>query len=98
MGRSLKKGPFADEHLLKKVEELNESIKMKVIKNSLRCYTFFTYIIRYMITIHVFIINIYHKQVIDYITEYMLEHKLGEFAPTHTYKVHSGVDKSTTTA
>ena len=78
MGRSLKKGPFVDEHLMKKVEAQANDEKKKVIKIG---YTIAVYDGR--------------KHVPVYIQEDMVGHKLGEFAPTRTYKGHAADDKKT---
>lgn len=93
MGRSLKKGPFADDHLLKKVDELNESDKKKVIKTWSRRSTIFPSFVGHTIAVYDG-----RKHVPVYITEDMVGHKLGEFAPTRSFRGHSGADKSTTTA
>ena len=88
MGRSLKKGPFADDHLLKKVDELNESDKKQVIKTWSRRSTIFPSFIGHTIAVHDG-----RKHVPVYVTEDMVGHKLGEFAPTRTYHGHSADDK-----
>jgi len=90
MGRSLKKGPFADEHLLKKVDELNEQDKKQVIKTWSRRSTIFPSFVG-----HTFAVHDGRKHVPVYVTEDMVGHKLGEFAPTRTFRGHSGVDKRT---
>ena len=91
MGRSLKKGPFIDDHLLKKVEVLNESGEKKVIKSWSRRSTIFPQMIGHTIAIHDG-----RKHVPVYVTEDMVGHKLGEFAPTRTFKGHAGqTEKST---
>src|SRR5699024_646553 len=91
MGRSLKKGPFADDHLMKKIDELNEADKKKVIKTWSRRSTIFPSFVGHTIAVYDG-----RKHVPVYITEDMVGHKLGEFAPTHTFKAHSGDDKKTT--
>ena len=83
MGRSLKKGPFADSHLLNKIEALNEQNEKKVIKTWSRRSTIFPQYIGHTIAVHDG-----RKHVPIYITEDMVGHKLGEFAPTRTYKGH----------
>lgn len=90
MGRSLKKGPFADEHLLKKVEKLNEENKKQVIKTWSRRSTIFPTFVG-----HTFAVHDGRKHVPVYVTEDMVGHKLGEFAPTRTFKGHAGDDKKT---
>ncbi|RXZ82752.1 30S ribosomal protein S19 [Paenibacillaceae bacterium] len=90
MGRSLKKGPFIDGYLLKKVEELNESEKKVVVKTWSRRSTIFPQFIG-----HTFAVYDGRKHVPVYVTEDMVGHKLGEFAPTRTYKGHAADDKKT---
>ncbi|API92374.1 MULTISPECIES: 30S ribosomal protein S19 [Virgibacillus] len=90
MGRSLKKGPFADDHLMKKVEVLNESDKKQVIKTWSRRSTIFPNFVGHTIAVYDG-----RKHVPVYVTEDMVGHKLGEFAPTRTFKGHSGDDKKT---
>ncbi|MCL2708470.1 MAG: 30S ribosomal protein S19 [Defluviitaleaceae bacterium] len=83
MGRSLKKGPFADEHLLKKVEAMNKIHNKTVIKTWSRRSTIFPEMIGLTIAVHDG-----RKHVPVYITEDMVGHKLGEFASTRTYRGH----------
>lgn len=90
MGRSLKKGPFADAHLLKKVEVLNEKNEKKIIKTWSRRSTIFPDFVG-----HTFAVHDGRKHVPVYVTEDMVGHKLGEFVPTRTYKGHAGDDKKT---
>ncbi|AHV99216.1 MULTISPECIES: 30S ribosomal protein S19 [Paenibacillus] len=90
MSRSLKKGPFIDGYLLKKVEDLNVSGKKVVIKTWSRRSTIFPQFIG-----HTFGVYDGRKHVPVYVTEDMVGHKLGEFAPTRTYKGHAGDDKKT---
>jgi len=90
MGRSLKKGPFIDGYLLKKVEELNEANKKVVIKTWSRRSTIFPQFIGHTLAVYDG-----RKHVPVYVTEDMVGHKFGEFAPTRTYKGHSGDDKKT---
>src|SRR5690625_7644397 len=85
MGRSLKKGPFVDEYLLKKVEEAEKSNKKVVIKTWSRRSTIFPQFIG-----HTFGVHDGRKHVPVYVTEDMVGHKLGEFALTRTFKGHSG--------
>lgn len=90
MARSLKKGPFCDDHLLKKVIKLNESNTKKVIQTWSRRSTIFPQFVGHTIAVH------NGKEHIPvYITEDMVGHKLGEFAPTRTYRGH-GKDKKAT--
>lgn len=85
MTRSLKKGPFCDEHLMKKVEALNASGKKEVIKTWSR---------RSMISPdfvgHTFAVHNGNKFIPVYVTENMVGHKLGEFAPTRNFRGHAG--------
>lgn len=83
MGRSLKKGPFADPKLLKKVREMNESGQKRVIRTWSRASTIFPEMVGHTIAVHDG-----RKHVPVYITEDMVGHKLGEFAPTRTYRGH----------
>lgn len=87
--RSLKKGPFADAHLLKKVKALNESGKKEVIKTWSRRSTIFPEFVG-----HTFAVHDGRKHVPVYVTEDMVGHKLGEFVLTRTYKGHSGNNKN----
>jgi small subunit ribosomal protein S19 len=90
MGRSLKKGPFADDHLLKKVETLNEKNEKKIVKTWSRRSTIFPDFVG-----HTFAVHDGRKHVPVYVSEDMVGHKLGEFVPTRTYKGHAGDDKKT---
>ncbi|OIJ17142.1 30S ribosomal protein S19 [Anaerobacillus alkalilacustris] len=90
MGRSLKKGPFVDDHLIKKVVEMNEKDDKKVIKSWSRRSTIFPEFIGHTIAVYDG-----RKHVPVYISEDMVGHKLGEFAPTRTYKGHAADDKKT---
>ena len=90
MGRSLKKGPFADDHLLAKVDALNENNDKRVIKTWSRRSTIFPSFVGHTIAVYDG-----RKHVPVYITEDMVGHKLGEFAPTRTFKGHSGDDRKT---
>lgn len=90
MGRSLKKGPFADAHLINKVDALNEADKKQVIKTWSRRSTIFPSFVG-----HTFAVHDGRKHVPVYVTEDMVGHKLGEFAPTRSFRGHSGDDKTT---
>jgi len=83
MSRSLRKGPFADDHLLKKINVLNENNKKEVVKTWSRRSTIFPDMIGHTIAVHDG-----RKHVPVYITEDMVGHKLGEFALTRTYRGH----------
>lgn len=89
MARSLKKGPFIDESLMKKIEKLNESNKKEVVKTWSRASTIIPEMIGHTIAVHDG-----RKHVPVFITDEMLGHKLGEFVPTRTFKGHAG-DKTT---
>ena len=83
MSRSLKKGPFADDHLLKKIEAQNNANTKTVIKTWSRRSTIFPEMIGHTIAVHDG-----RKHIPVYITEDMVGHKLGEFAMTRTYRGH----------
>ena len=83
MGRSIKKGPFVDGHLQKKVDVLNNDNKKSVIKTWSRRSTIVPDFIG-----HTFAVHNGHKFVPVYVTENMVGHKLGEFSPTRTYRGH----------
>ncbi|MCY0902237.1 MAG: 30S ribosomal protein S19 [Firmicutes bacterium] len=89
MGRSLKKGPFADDHLLKKVAALNDANEKRVVKTWSRRSTIFPSFVGHTIAVHDG-----RKHVPVYVSEDMVGHKLGEFAPTRTFKGHAGDEKS----
>ena len=88
MTRSLKKGPFVDEHLMKKIEELNNSNDKRVIRTWSRRSTIFPEMVSHTIAVHDG-----RKHVPVYITESMVGHKLGEFSPTRTFRFHAGQEK-----
>lgn len=84
MGRSLKKGPFIDDHLMKKIELLNRRFEKKVVKTWSRRSTIVPEMVGHTIAVH------NGKKFIPvYITENMVGHKLGEFSPTRIFKGHS---------
>jgi small subunit ribosomal protein S19 len=85
MTRSLKKGAFVDEHLLAKVDAQNAAGERKVIKTWSRRSTIIPDMVGHTIAVHDG-----RKHVPVYITESMVGHKLGEFAPTRTFRGHSG--------
>lgn len=89
MGRSLKKGPFVDDHLMKKVVALNEANDKKVIKTWSRRSTIFPQFVGHTIAVHDG-----RKHVPVYVTEDMVGHKLGEFVPTRTYRGHDKNDRT----
>lgn len=91
MGRSLKKGPYCEERLLSRIEAMNESGDKKVIKTWSRGSTIFPQMIGHTIAVHDG-----RKHVPIYITEDMVGHKLGEFAPTRMFRGHgSHTERST---
>ncbi len=85
MARSVKKGPFVDDHIMKKIKELNKRNDKKVIQTWSRRSTITPDFIGHTIAVHNG-----NKFIPVYITENMVGHKLGEFAPTRTYRGHSG--------
>ena len=87
MARSLKKGPFCDEHLMKKVVELNESNSKKVVQTWSRRSTIYPEFVGHTIAVYNG-----KNHVPVYVTEDMVGHKLGEFSPTRTFHGH-GKDK-----
>ena len=88
MARSLKKGPFIDESLLKKIEALNAADKKEVVKTWSRRSTIFPSFIGHTIAVHDG-----RRHVPVYVTEDMVGHKLGEFVATRTYKGHGKDEK-----
>ena len=89
MGRSVKKGPFVQPVLLKRVQEMNNSGEKRVLKTWSRASTIFPDFVGHTIAVHDG-----RKHVPVYVTEDMVGHKLGEFAPTRTFRGHQG-SKST---
>ena len=85
MGRSDKKGPFVQPALLKRVEEMNASGEKRVLKTWSRSSTIFPQFVG-----HTFAVHDGRKHVPVYVTEDMVGHKLGEFAPTRTFRGHAG--------
>ncbi len=85
MSRSIKKGPFVQEVLLKRVQQMNEVGEKKVLKTWSRSSTIFPDFVGHTIAVHDG-----RKHVPVYVTEDMVGHKLGEFAPTRTFKGHAG--------
>ncbi|MCT4612773.1 MAG: 30S ribosomal protein S19 [Clostridia bacterium] len=88
MARSIKKGPFADAHLLNKIDAMNAKDEKKVVKTWSRRSTIFPEMVGHTIAVHDG-----RKHVPVFITEDMVGHKLGEFALTRTYKGHIKNDK-----
>ena len=89
MGRSIKKGPFVQPVLLKRVQEMNQTGEKRILKTWSRSSTIFPDFVG-----HTFAVHDGKKHVPVYVTEDMVGHKLGEFAPTRTFKGHAG-SKST---
>ena len=89
MGRSISKGPFVQPCLLKRVREMNVKNEKKVLKTWSRASTIFPDFVG-----HTFAVHDGRKHVPVYVTEDMVGHKLGEFAPTRTYRGHAGARKS----
>ena len=89
MSRSSKKAPFIAPKLLKKIEAMNESGEKSVLKTWSRASTIYPQLVGHTIAVHDG-----RKHVPIYITEEMIGHKLGEFAPTRTFRGHSGDKKS----
>jgi small subunit ribosomal protein S19 len=90
VSRSLKKGPYIEASLLKKIEDMNAKGEKKVIKTWSRSSTIFPEMVGHTLAVHDG-----RKHVPIYITEDMVGHKLGEFAPTRTFRGHSGSEKTT---
>lgn len=93
MSRSLKKGPFVQASLLKKIEEMNAKGEKRVLKTWSRSSTIFPEMVGHTLAIHDG-----RKHVPIYITEDMVGHKLGEFAPTRTFRGHGSHTEKTTGA
>ena len=89
MGRSLKKGPFVEERLMKRIDAMNAANEMKVVKTWSRASTIFPEMVGHTIAVHDG-----RKHVPVFISEDMVGHRLGEFAPTRTYKGHAGAKTS----
>jgi small subunit ribosomal protein S19 len=85
MSRSLKKGPFVQPRLLERIRQMNESGEKKVIKTWSRASTIFPEMVGHTIAVHDG-----RKHVPVYVTESMVGHKFGEFAPTRTFRGHAG--------
>jgi small subunit ribosomal protein S19 len=88
MSRSLKKGPFIDQHLFRKVEKARAANDKKPIKTWSRRSTIFPEMIGMT-----FLVHNGHKFIPVYVSENIVGHKLGEFAPTRTFKGHTSLDK-----
>ena len=89
MGRSLKKGPFVEERLMKRIDAMNAANEKKVVQTWSRASTIFPEMVGHTIAVHDG-----RKHVPVFISEDMVGHRLGEFAPTRTYKGHAGAKTS----
>ncbi|MDY0088358.1 MAG: 30S ribosomal protein S19 [Coriobacteriia bacterium] len=89
MSRSLKKGPYVESRLIGRIHAMNESGEKKVIKTWSRASTIFPEMVGHTIAVHDG-----RKHVPVYVTESMVGHKLGEFAPTRTFRGHAADKKS----
>lgn len=89
MGRSLKKGPFVEERLMKRIDAMNAANEKKVVKTWSRASTIFPEMVGHTIAVHDG-----RKHVPVFISEDMVGHRLGEFAPARTYKGHAGAKTS----
>ena len=85
MGRSTKKGPFVEERLLARINKMNESGNKQMVKTWSRDSTIFPEMVGHTIAVHDG-----RKHVPVFVSESMVGHKLGEFAPTRTFRAHSG--------
>ena len=89
MSRSIKKGPFVEERLMKRIDAMNAANEKKVIKTWSRASTIFPEMVGHTIAVHDG-----RKHVPVFVSEDMVGHKLGEFAPTRTFKGHAGAKTS----
>jgi small subunit ribosomal protein S19 len=89
MGRSLKKGPYIDPKLLKRVEAMNDKNEKKVIRTWSRASTIFPQLVGHTIAVHDG-----RRHIPIYVTENMVGHRLGEFAPTRTFRGHLNEKKA----
>lgn len=89
MSRSVKKGPYVSERLLKRIVEMNNKGEKRVLKTWSRASTIFPDMVGHTLAVHDG-----RKHVPVYMTEEMVGHKLGEFAPTRTYRGHAGSERS----
>jgi small subunit ribosomal protein S19 len=89
MGRSTKKGPWVQERLMNRIGQMNESGEKRMIKTWSRASTIFPEMVGHTIAVHDG-----RKHVPVFVTESMVGHKLGEFAPTRVFRGHAGSDKT----
>jgi small subunit ribosomal protein S19 len=92
MSRSLKKGPYIEPKLLKRIEDMNQQGEKKVIRTWSRASTIFPQMVGHTVAVHDG-----RRHVPIYVTENMVGHKLGEFAPTRTFRGHMAKEKTTKT-
>jgi small subunit ribosomal protein S19 len=88
MGRSTKKGPFVDERLMRRIQRMNEANQKQMVKTWSRTSTVFPDMVGHTIAVHDG-----RKHVPVFISESMVGHKLGEFAPTRTFRGHGGKER-----
>ncbi|HEU0023389.1 MAG TPA: 30S ribosomal protein S19 [Thermoleophilaceae bacterium] len=88
MSRSSKKGPFVEERLLRRIEQMNESGQKQMVKTWSRTSTIFPDMVGHTIAVHDG-----RKHVPVFVSESMVGHKLGEFAPTRVFRAHAGGDR-----
>ncbi|MBI3941409.1 MAG: 30S ribosomal protein S19 [Chloroflexi bacterium] len=93
MARSLKKGPFIQLRLLRRIEEMNRTGEKRVLKTWSRASTIFPQMVGHTIAVHDG-----RRHIPVYVTENMVGHRLGEFAPTRTFRGHSSKEKTTAPA
>jgi small subunit ribosomal protein S19 len=93
MGRSVKKGPFVDQKLVAKIEAMNKKSEKRVIRTWARRSTIIPEFVWHTLAVHNG-----NKFIPIYVTENMVGHKLGEFAPTRLFRAHAGSSKSTKTS
>jgi len=91
MSRSLKKGPFVDPKLMQRIEEMNAANEKRMLRTWSRASTVFPEMVGHTIAVHDG-----RKHLPVFISESMVGHKLGEFAPTRTYRGHGGSDRTST--
>jgi len=88
MGRSTKKGPWAQERLMKRIQQMNESGEKRIVNTWSRASTIFPEMVGHTIGVHDG-----RRHIPVFVTESMVGHKLGEFAPTRTFRGHAGSDR-----
>jgi small subunit ribosomal protein S19 len=88
MGRSTKKGPWAQERLMKRIQQMNESGEKRIVNTWSRASTIFPEMVGHTIGVHDG-----RRHIPVFVTESMVGHKLGEFAPTRSFRGHAGSDR-----